>query len=38
MPGVPTELIKHNLNVHPQAVPKKQLLGRFAHDTCEAIK
>jgi hypothetical protein len=38
MPGVPRELIEHNLNVHPQAVPKKQRLRRFAHDKREAIK
>jgi ribonuclease HI len=38
MPGVPRELIKHSLNVHPQAVPKKQRLQRFAHDKREAIK
>jgi hypothetical protein len=38
MPGVPRELIKHSLNVYPQAVPKKQRLRRFAHDKREAIK
>jgi hypothetical protein len=38
MPGVPRELIEHSLNVHPQAVPKKQHLRRFAHDKREAIK
>jgi hypothetical protein len=38
MPGVPRELIEHCLNVHPQAVPKKQCLRRFAHDKLEAIK
>jgi hypothetical protein len=38
MPGVPGELIEHSLNVHPQAVPKKQHLRRFAHDKREAIK
>jgi hypothetical protein len=38
MPGVPRELIEHSLNVHPQAVPKKQRLQRFAHNKCEAIK
>jgi hypothetical protein len=38
MPGVPRELIEHSLNVHPQAVPKKQCLRRFAHDKREAIK
>jgi hypothetical protein len=38
MPGVPRELIEHNLNVHPKAVPKKQRLRRFAHDKREAIK
>jgi hypothetical protein len=36
--GVPRELIEHSLNVHPQVVPKKQCLQRFAHDKCEAIK
>jgi hypothetical protein len=38
MPGVPRELIEHSLNVHPKAVPEKQLLRRFAHDKREAIK
>jgi hypothetical protein len=38
MPEVPRELIGHSLNVHPQAVPKKQRLRRFAHDKREAIK
>jgi hypothetical protein len=38
MPGVPRELIQHSMNVHPQAVPKKQHLRRFAHDKHEAIK
>jgi hypothetical protein len=38
MPGVPRELIEHSLNVHPQAVPKKQRLRMFAQDKCEAIK
>jgi hypothetical protein len=38
MPGVPRELIEHRLNVHPQVVPKKQHLRRFAHDKREAIK
>jgi hypothetical protein len=38
MLGVPRELIEHSLNVHPQAVPKKQRLRRFAHDKREAIK
>jgi hypothetical protein len=38
MPGVPRELIEHSLNVYAQAVPKKQLLRRFAQDKCEAIK
>jgi hypothetical protein len=37
MPGVPRELIEHSLNVHPQAMPKKQRLQRFAHDKREAI-
>jgi hypothetical protein len=32
------ELIEHSLNVHPQAVPKKQRLQRFGHDQREAIK
>jgi hypothetical protein len=35
---VPRELIEHSLNVHPQAVPKKQCLRRFAHHKREAIK
>jgi ribonuclease HI len=38
MLGVPRELIKHSLNVHPLAVPNKQHLQRFAHDKREAIK
>jgi hypothetical protein len=38
MPGVPRKLIEHNLNVHPQVVPNKQRLRRFAHDKREAIK
>jgi hypothetical protein len=38
MPGVPRELIKHALNVHPKPTPKKQHLRRFAHDKREAIK
>jgi dsDNA-specific endonuclease/ATPase MutS2 len=38
MPGVPRELIEHSLNVHTQAVPKKQRLRRFAQDKREAIK
>jgi hypothetical protein len=38
MPGVPRELIKHALNVHPKAMPKKQRPRRFAHDKHEAIK
>jgi hypothetical protein len=38
MPGVPRELIEHSLNVHPQAMPKKQRLQKFAHDKREAIK
>jgi hypothetical protein len=37
MLGVPRELIEHSLNVHPQAVPKKQRLRRFAHDKREAL-
>jgi hypothetical protein len=37
MPGVPRELIEHSLNVHPQAVPKKQHLRRFAHDKRETL-
>jgi hypothetical protein len=37
MPGVPKELIEHSLNVHAQAVPKKQRLRRFAEDKQEAI-
>jgi hypothetical protein len=38
MLGVPRELIEHSLNVHAQAVPKKQRLRRFVHDKREAIK
>jgi hypothetical protein len=38
MPGVPRELIEHSLNVHAQAVPKKQCLQRFAQVKREAIK
>jgi hypothetical protein len=38
MPGVPRELIEHSLNVHPQAMPKKQRLRRFADDKRESIK
>jgi hypothetical protein len=38
MPGVPREQIEHSLNVHAQAVPKKQRLHRFAQDKREAIK
>jgi hypothetical protein len=38
MPGVPKELIEHRLNVHAQAMPKKQRLRRFAQDKQEAIK
>jgi hypothetical protein len=38
MPGVPKELIEYSLNVHPQAVAKKQRLRRFAHDKREATK
>jgi hypothetical protein len=38
MPGVPKELIEHSLNVHAQAVPKKQRLRRLAQDKREAIK
>jgi hypothetical protein len=38
MLGVPRELIEHSLNVHAQAVPKKQRLRRFAQDKRETIK
>jgi hypothetical protein len=38
MPGVPKEQIEHSLNVHAQAVPKKQRLCRFAQNKREAIK
>jgi hypothetical protein len=38
MLGVPRELIEHSLNVHPQVVPKKQRLRRFAHGKREVIK
>jgi hypothetical protein len=30
--------LEHSLNVHAQAVPKKQRLQRFAQDKREAIK
>jgi hypothetical protein len=38
MPGMPREIIEHSLNVHPQAMPKKQRLRRFTHNKREAIK
>ena len=38
MPGVPKELIKHSLNVNPNATPKKQRLRRFSVEKREAIK
>jgi hypothetical protein len=38
MPGVPRELIEQSLNVHAQAMPKKQRLRRFAQDKRQAIK
>jgi hypothetical protein len=38
MPGVIRELIEHSLNVHAQAMAKKQRLRRFAQDKHEAIK
>ena len=38
MPGVPRELIEHELNVDPNAKPRKQRLRRFAQDRKEAIK
>src|SRR5579883_2485065 len=38
MPGVPRNLIEHNLNVNPTAKPKKQRLHRFAQERRDAIK
>jgi hypothetical protein len=38
MPRVPKELIEHSLNVHAQAMPKKQHLRRFSQNKREAIK
>ena len=38
MPGVPRNLIEHNLNVDPTAKPKKQRLRRFAQERRDAIK
>jgi hypothetical protein len=38
MPGVPTELIEHSLNVDPKATPKRQHLRRFTDDRRDAIK
>ena len=38
MPGVPRELIVHELKVDSAAKPRKQRLCRFAEDRKEAIK
>ena len=38
MPGVPRELIKHELKVDSAAKPRKQCLCRFAEDRKEVIK
>ena len=38
MPGVPREVIEHNLNVKEGAKPVKQRLRRFAQDRKEAIR
>jgi hypothetical protein len=37
MPGVPTELIEHALNVDPKAKPVKQPLRRFDEPKRKAI-
>jgi hypothetical protein len=38
MPGVPTELIEHELHLDPQANPVKQRLRRLAQDKKDVIK
>jgi hypothetical protein len=38
MPGVPCELIEHELHLDPQAKPDKQQLRCFAHDKKDVIK
>jgi len=38
MPGVPRELIEHELKVDSAAKPRKQRLCRFTEDRKEAIK
>ena len=37
MSGVPRELAKHSLNVHPNAKPVKKSLRRFGDEKCKAI-
>jgi hypothetical protein len=38
MPGVPSRLIEHSLNVDPKATPKRQNLRRFTDERWDAIK
>jgi hypothetical protein len=38
MPGVPRELIEHELHLDPKAKPIKQRLCRFAQDKKDVIK
>jgi hypothetical protein len=38
MPGVPRELIEHELHLDPKAKPIKQRLYRFAQDKKDVIK
>jgi hypothetical protein len=38
MPGLPSDLIEHSLNVDPKATPKRQHLHHFADDRRDAIK
>jgi hypothetical protein len=38
MPGVPRELIKHELHLDPRAKPVKQRLRHFAQDKKDVIK
>jgi hypothetical protein len=38
MPGVPRELIEHELHLDPQAKPVKQRLRHFAQDKKDVIK
>ena len=37
MPGVPSELAEHTLNVDPKFKPVKQFLRRFNEERCKAI-